>query len=141
MEPDLPLQPGVGGTRRRLLIVDDEQKICAVLAEHFSLKGYEVRSVCRGEEAVLLAEAFHPHVVLLDLLMPGLSGADTLVQLKQSPAPPKVVIISAADHEDVVQGVLARGADFYVCKPLNLTELDHIVTGVCPALGNGGPAA
>ena len=133
MDPAQPLQLRSSGQRRRLLIVDDEQKICAMLAEHFSLKGYEVRMVGRGEEAVALAKAFNPHVVLLDLLMPGLSGADTLVELKRLTPAPRIMVISAADHEEVLDGLLEKGADFYVCKPLNLTELDHLVTGICPA--------
>ena len=132
MDPDQPLLDASNGGRRRLLIVDDEQKICAMLAEHFALKGFDVRAASRGDEAILLAQAFQPHVVLLDLLMPGMSGADALPHLKALTPPPKVLIVSAADHEDVIQGALARGADCYVCKPLNLEELDHLVTGVCP---------
>ena len=70
--------------KRKLLIIDDERKLCAVLTQYFSLKGYEVRSVCRGEEALALLNAFPPDVVLLDLLMPGMSGIDTLKALTSS---------------------------------------------------------
>ena len=119
-------------SQRKLLIVDDEEKICRMLAQHFSFNGYEVRTVCRGEEALVLARIFHPHVVLLDLLMPGMNGVDTLKGLKQLIPPPKILMISAADHREVVHGALDLGADFYVCKPVDLSELDILVNGFCP---------
>ena len=65
-------------TVRKLLVVDDEEKICLLMQEYFSQKGFEVRTVCRGDEALALANVFHPDVVVLDLLMPGISGAETL---------------------------------------------------------------
>lgn len=118
--------------QRKLLIVDDEEKICHLLAEYFSLKGYEVRTVLRGEEALALAPAFHPDVVLLDLLLPGMDGVNTLKHLKQLTPAPKVLMLSAADHEDVGKGALALGADFYICKPVNLHDLEHLVSGFYP---------
>lgn len=119
-------------TRRKLLVVDDEEKICQLLAQYFTLKGYEVRAVSRGEEAVALASIFHPHAVVLDLLMPGMSGVDTLKALKQLKPSPKVLMLSAADHEEVVKGALKLGADFYLCKPVKLSDLEHLLNGMCP---------
>ena len=121
--------PGQPSTPRRLLIVDDEEKICRTLADYFSLKGYEVRAVQRGEEALALADVFQPQVVVLDLLMPGLSGIDTLKTLKQRQPAPKVVILSAVDLDEVVQGAMKLGADFYVCKPVNLAQLESFING------------
>jgi len=63
---------------RRLLIVDDEMKVCRTLADYFLSKGYEVRAVGRGEEALALVGVFEPEVVLLDLLLPGISGVDRM---------------------------------------------------------------
>ncbi len=117
---------------RKLLIVDDEEKICRMLAQYFSLKGFEVRSVQRGDEAIALAAVFQPHIVLLDLLMPGLNGAETLKQLRQLSPAPRVVMMSAANHEDVGKGALTLGADFYLSKPLDLSKLDFLISGLCP---------
>ncbi len=119
---------------RKILIVDDEVKICRMLSEHFSLQGYEVSTARRGEDAMTMAYLVRPQVVLLDLLMPGpgMSGIDTLKQLKQLAPPPKIIMISAADHEEVIQGALNLGADRYVCKPLNLLELDLLVKDYAP---------
>ncbi len=118
---------------KRILIVDDEAKLCRILAEHFRFNGYEVREVQRGEEALAISQVFQPHVVLLDLLMPGMNGVDTLKALKHLPHPPKVLMVSAADHADVVKGALKLGVDFYVCKPVNLAKLDHLVDGFYPS--------
>ena len=118
---------------RKILIVDDEEKICQLLEQYFSFKGYEVRAVQRGEEALALANVFHPDVVLLDLLMPGMNGVDTLKALKQLRPPPKVLILSAADHEKVMEGALNLGADFYVCKPPHLSELERLINGFYPS--------
>ena len=77
-----------------------------------------------------MTSVFSPDVVLLDLLMPGMSGVETLRTLKGIAPALRVLIISAADHDDVVQEVLKQGADFYVCKPLNLAQLEQLVKGV-----------
>ena len=120
---------------RRLLVCDDEKKICSLLAQYFTLKGYEVRSVNRGEEALALVDVFQPGVVLLDLLMPGMTGVETLKGLKQYHPGIKVIMLSAADHQDVARGTIQLGADFYMCKPANLTQLEHLVNGFWPADG------
>ena len=123
------MEPHTTPIPRKLLIVDDEEKICRMLADYFSLKGYEVRAVQRGEEALALVDVFQPQVVVLDLLMPGLSGIDTLKALKASHQALKIIMLSAANLEEVVQGALKLGADFYVCKPVNLAQLESFVSG------------
>lgn len=125
----------LGSPKRRLLVVDDEAKICRVLAEHFSIQGYAVMTARGGEDAMTIAYTFHPVVVLLDLLMPGMTGIDTLKQLKQLNPAPQVLMISAADHEEVVKGALNLGADSYIHKPLNLLDLDLLVNDCCVKAG------
>ena len=121
-----------GNTMRKILVVDDEEKICLLMLEYFSQKGFEVRTVCRGEEALASANVFRPDIVVLDILMPGLSGAETLKQLKALQPSPTVLMFSAADHEDVSKGALALGADFYICKPGDLRQIEILINGVCP---------
>ena len=130
-------EAGLSASARRLLVVDDEEKIREMLTRFFALKGYDVRSVAGGEEALALLDVFPPDVVLLDLLMPGLSGVETLKQLKQRRPSLKIVILSAADLEQVAQGALALGADYYVCKPPSLTELERLVSGFSPSRTHG----
>ncbi len=118
--------------RCKFLIVDDEPKLGRLLEEYFLHKGYEVRVAHEGEEALALAQIFHPDVVLLDLLMPGLNGIETLKRLKQFPSSPRVIIMSAADDEIVINGAIKLGAHFYVCKPVDLSQLEHLVRGFLP---------
>ncbi|MBI3996418.1 MAG: response regulator [Candidatus Omnitrophica bacterium] len=118
--------------QRKILIVDDEPKICRTLAQHFVFNGYEVRNVLRGEEALSLLGAYHPDVVLLDILMPGIGGIETLKQLQHISPRPKIIILSAADHEEVIQGALQLGADFYMIKPVDFAELEHVINGFLP---------
>ena len=118
--------------RYKLLVVDDDWKIGHLLEEYFVRRGYEVRAVQRGEEALRLADVFQPQVVVLDVLMPGLSGVDTLKRLKALPSAPRVIMLSVADDERVMQGALQLGADFYVCKPVNFADLERLVSGFFP---------
>ena len=121
-----------GNAQSKLLIVDDEEKIRHLLTEFFSVKGYEVRAVAQGEEAIALTRVFCPDVVVLDLLLPGMSGIETLKVLKTLTPTPKVLILSGADHEEVARGAVQLGADFYMCKPANLHQLEYLVNGLCP---------
>lgn len=127
-----PQAPGQANPQRKLLIVDDEARICSTLAQYFSMKGYEVRIAQCGEDALAFAGTFQPHVVLLDLLMPGMSGVDTLKRIKQLNPTPRVIMLSAADHQEVAEGALKFGADSYVCKPANFSELERVVSGFWP---------
>lgn len=116
-----------GHGERRLLIVDDEERYARSLSAHLADKGYGIRVVCSGEEAVALAGVFQPNIVLLDLMMPGLGGVETLKALKEMNPASHIVIISAADHDEVIRGALKLGADFYLCKPIKLNELDQLI--------------
>jgi len=113
-------------------VVDDERKICDLLSAYFARRDFEVRAVGRGEEAVALADVFHPDVVLLDLLMPGMDGVEALKRLKALHPAPRVIMLSAADDEEVMRGALRLGADFYVCKPVDFAELGRLVAGFLP---------
>lgn len=119
--------------RRKILIVDDEPKICYALSEHFVFNGYEVRRVARGEEALALLPAYYPDVIILDILMPGMGGVETLKHLRHLRPKPKIVVLSVADHEEVVRGALQLGADFYLTKPVNFKTLTEVVNGFLPA--------
>lgn len=126
-------EPRPVGEPTRVLVIDDEPKLCQMLAGFFTHRGYEVRTVSRGEEALALAMIFRPHVVLLDLLMPGMNGIDTLKELKGLSPRPKIVMLSAATLEDVAHGAIKLGADAFMSKPLKLAELEHLVSAFWPA--------
>ncbi len=104
---------------RTILIVDDDAQIGNMLEEILNREGYAVLRAYSGTEAVLLLERRRPDLVLLDLMLPGLSGEEVLPRLGDIP----VIVCSAkADVQDKVNLLLGGAAD-YVTKPFDTKEL------------------
>lgn len=104
---------------KKIWIVDDDVYIGAMLEEVLHRAGYGVRTAYSGTEALLLLERETPDLVLLDLMLPGLSGEELLAKLQGIP----VIVISAkAEVEDKVD-LLLRGAADYLTKPFDTKEL------------------
>jgi DNA-binding response OmpR family regulator len=110
---------------RRILIVDDEPNIVLSLEFLMQQSGFEVAVARDGEEALAQMTAFRPHLVLLDIMLPKLSGYEVCQKLRQNPdwAGVKVVMLSAKGRELEVSKGLALGADAYVTKPFSTREL------------------
>jgi DNA-binding NtrC family response regulator len=107
----------------KILIVDDDKEIRANLSEIMIGAGYEVASAASGRDAVDLATAEDYDVVLLDLIMPKMSGADVLGELRRVSPRSRVIMISAfATIENAVDAI-KRGASDYVSKPFKIDEL------------------
>jgi signal transduction histidine kinase len=110
----------------RILIVDDHPTNIAVLEELLG-DTYELAIATSGEEALAMAPDFHPALILLDVMMPGISGYETCRRLRALPLPacrmPKIILVSAkAMVSERLQGYEA-GADDYVTKPFDAQEL------------------
>ena len=104
---------------KHILIVDDDVHIGNLLQEVLEREGYRVSRAYSGTEALLLLGSCTPDMVLLDLMLPGLSGEELLPRIGQIP----VIVLSAkADTADKV-GLLLGGAVDYVTKPFDLDEL------------------
>jgi len=107
----------------RILIVDDEPAMVRGLEDNFRFEGYQTLSSTRGKEGLALALREVPDLVLLDIMMPGMSGWDVLRTLRQKGLDVPVIMLSARGEEvDRVLG-LELGADDYVTKPFSLREL------------------
>jgi two-component system OmpR family response regulator len=107
----------------RLLVVDDEANICALLATTLRLTGYEVRVANSGYEALLLAAEFQPDLVVLDVMLPDLDGFEVAQRLRAAGKRVPVLFLTARDAvEDRISG-LAVGGDDYVTKPFSLEEV------------------
>ncbi len=120
----------------RILVVDDEPEICAVLAEFLESKGLTVATARDGATALRLAGELAPHVVLLDVRMPGMGGLAVLRELRRLPDPPGVILVTAVRDEAVGQEALALGAADYIAKPFDLSYLElSVLTKVTAALG------
>lgn len=104
---------------KRILIVDDDVHIGNMLEESLSKEGYAVSRAYSGTEAVLSVSLCKPDLVLLDLMLPGLSGEEVLPKLRGIP----VIIMSAKASVDSKVELLLGGAADYVTKPFSLREL------------------
>lgn len=120
-----------GGNGERILIIDDEDAVRNVLGLSLSHLGYEVDTASSGLEGL---EKFKTapdgyHLVILDLLMPGLSGEETFNRLRSLDPLLPVLIVSGFSSEQVVQRVLADGANNFIQKPFSIEVLSEKVRG------------
>jgi two-component system phosphate regulon response regulator PhoB len=108
-----------------VLIVDDEEDILELLSYNLKKAGYQVIAATTGEEAIDKAVKHHPSVALLDILLPGLSGFETLKRLRsdgRTASIPIVMVSAKGDEEDIIKG-LTMGADDYITKPFSVKVL------------------
>jgi two-component system phosphate regulon response regulator PhoB len=124
----------------RILVVDDEADITALVAYHLAKEGYRVATARSGSEALKAAADAPPDLVVLDLMLPGVSGYDVLQDLRRHPETRDVGVILLTARKDEVDRVkgLALGADDYVVKPFSPQELVLRVGAVLRRLA--GPA-
>lgn len=111
----------------RILVVDDEIEVCNALKEFFDSKGYETHIALSGKTALSKVKEIKPHIVLLDIIMPGMGGVDVLKEIKKIDPTAEVIMVTAvADHE-LAKRTLELGAHDYITKPLNLDYLETVV--------------
>ncbi len=114
---------GSSGRAGRVLVVDDEPNICALLSATLRLTGFEVRIEHGGRDALIAAEEYHPDLVVLDVMLPDLDGFQVAQRLRASGFPVPVLFLTARDSvEDRISG-LTVGGDDYVAKPFSLEEV------------------
>ena len=128
------------GRKNRILIVEDEPAMVAGLRDNFEYEGYEVISAADGAEGLTRALADNPDLVVLDVMMPRMSGLDVCKQLKtQRPALPIIMLTARGQEIDKVVG-LELGADDYVTKPFSIRELMARVKAVLRRASPQAPA-
>jgi len=109
--------------RRRLLIVEDDTTLRQALSFNFTREGYDVTAVADGESALEAARTGRLDLILLDVMLPGMSGVEVLrVLRREGIATPVIVLTAKGDEIDRVVG-LKVGADDYVTKPFSRPEL------------------
>lgn len=109
----------------KILVVDDEPEIHTVLGKLLSKEGYEVSSAYNAQEAYQSIERSKPDLIILDIMMPKVSGIEVCNKLRSEPATRDILIliVSARDAQsDRIEG-LEHGADEYVSKPFHLRSL------------------
>lgn len=111
----------------QMLVVDDEVEICDFLKAYFEERQFNVRTANSGEAALKAVDAEAPHVVLLDLHMPGMDGMRVLKQIKEKHPAVKVIMVTALETREKIEEAMRLGADNYITKPLSLEYLEKDV--------------
>ena len=133
-------------TGERILVVDDEPDIVALVAFHLAKTGYRVATASSGTEAIALARRERPSLVVLDLMLPDLSGFDVLERLRADDTTRGVAVLmltARGGEPDRIRG-LSLGADDYLTKPFSPQELVLRVAAIlrrtaAPAAPTAGP--
>ncbi|MBW1646169.1 MAG: response regulator [Deltaproteobacteria bacterium] len=107
--------------KRKILVVDDEESIRLLYREELEDAGYEVRTAASAEEALELIAAGRPDLVIMDIKMPGMSGLEALVKIKEMDRRLPVILCSA--YGEYKQDFSSWASDDYVVKSANLDEL------------------
>jgi two-component system, OmpR family, KDP operon response regulator KdpE len=105
-----------------ILVVDDEREIVRALKRSLSAHGFTVLTASSGEEAVEVVSQQHPDLLLLDLLLPGMSGLEVCRRVRESSNVP-IIVLSVKDAEHDKVEALDLGADDYVAKPFGMKEV------------------
>jgi two-component system phosphate regulon response regulator PhoB len=109
----------------RILVVDDESDIVALVAYHLHKAGYRVSTAADGVDALAIARQERPVLIVLDLMLPGLSGLEVLEQLRADEATRNIAVLmltARKEEQDRIRG-LSLGADDYLTKPFSPQEL------------------
>ncbi|NLX02198.1 MAG: response regulator transcription factor [Syntrophomonadaceae bacterium] len=105
-----------------ILLVEDEKKILDMLSKHLRQEGFGVALATDGLEALQIWQDIKPDLIVLDLMLPGLSGWEVLKRIRQKNNTPIIVLTARADEVDKLLG-LELGADDYITKPFSPREL------------------
>lgn len=107
---------------KRILIVEDEKPISSILQYGFKKEGFQVACALTGSEALSTAREFLPHVVLLDWMLPDISGIDVCRMITETLNIPILMLTAKGTVDDKLYG-LEAGADDYITKPFDLREV------------------
>lgn len=116
----------------KVLVIEDEEAISHLLKYNLTAEGFEVVIVDDGDDALPVAAEFQPDIILLDWMLPNVSGIEICRQLragKATTAIPVIMLTARAEEEDRLRG-FDKGADDYVTKPFSMNELTARVRAV-----------
>lgn len=125
---------------KSILVVDDEKRIVEIVRAYLEREGYRVTAAYEGDTALELARREHPDLIVLDLMLPGVSGWDICRALRKESDVPIIMLTARDDVTDRVVG-LELGADDYVTKPFEPKELVSRVKAVLRRSGAARPSS
>ena len=114
-----------------ILIVDDNPANLKLARVLLSGEGYDVRTAADAEEALVVLQAFHPRLILMDLQMPGMDGFELTRRLKADPVKRDIVILALTAYamKGDEEKASAAGCDGYIAKPIDTRALPGVVAG------------
>jgi DNA-binding response OmpR family regulator len=111
----------------KILVVDDEIEACNVLEEFLNSKGHEVHTALDGATAISKVKEIRPHLVLLDMIMPGMGGTEVLKEIKKLDPDVGVIMVTVVTDNEEAKKTLELGAFDYITKPVDLNYLENVV--------------
>ncbi len=112
---------------KKILIIDDEKQICELLIHYFKRLDFSVRAVSSGQEALSGMGSFIPNIVLLDYMMPDITGLQLFPKIRKLFPFAKVIILTGRGSEEIAVKALKMGIDDYITKPFELTKIRDLV--------------
>lgn len=113
----------------RVLVVDDDKNIAELISLYLEKEGYDTRKVYDGITAIEEFKNYDPHLILLDIMLPGMDGYDVCKEIRKSSDVPIIMLTAKGETFDKVLG-LELGADDYIVKPFDTKELTARVKAV-----------
>ncbi len=130
--------PHLSDDKPAVLVVEDEEAIRRGLCDVLAFQGFEPTGVATGEEGLVEAGTGKYQLVILDLMLPNMSGYDVCDRIREKDATQPILMLTArGSEEDILEG-FERGADDYVTKPFSVSELVARVKALLRRTGSGG---
>ena len=118
---------------KKVLVIEDDTLLKDMLGQQLTKDGWQVLHATEGSQALTLAEGEHPDIVLLDLLLPGMSGFEVLSGLKEKDATkdiPVIILSNLGQQEDIDKGMKLGAADFMIKSNFTLDEVSEKIKGL-----------
>lgn len=119
-------------TGKHVLVIDDENSVRKIICDNLKLCGFDVSSATHGQQGLEMIDAGQaPHVVITDIIMPGISGLEVIAELRKRHPAIKIIAMSGGgrvkETEDLLEKAGELGADVILSKPLDLDALEQAV--------------
>lgn len=110
---------------KRVLAVDDEPDVLMIVRTALQSEGFDVETAANGKDCLEIATENPPDLIILDVMMPGMSGFDVLKELKAEPATSTVpvIMLTGLSERDKMLEALSSGIDYYIVKPFDFNDL------------------
>ena len=118
-----PAPDAADHARHLVLIADDDPDVTRLIDVQLRATGYRTLLAADGSAALRAMEANHPDLVIVDMMMPRMTGFDVLTAIRRQPSRPRIIVLSARGREQDITRAFALGADDYITKPFSPQEL------------------